>query len=146
MGKRLETPNSGYSDVIKIRAHHLLCMQGYQGYGYSREFERNLKEVIEYLDSHPYSRLEITAEADVICDKCPYLKDGKCIKSLNSNSITYLDLKVLSKIGIELGKIESTGNIFKLVNESLNSSDLKEICGKCSWKEKCLWYYSKSQD
>jgi hypothetical protein len=29
-----------YSDPIVIRAHHLLCMQGFQGYGYTPDFEQ----------------------------------------------------------------------------------------------------------
>ena len=30
-----------YSDPLRIRAHHILCIQGFQGLGYSEEFTKN---------------------------------------------------------------------------------------------------------
>ncbi len=33
--------------IINIRAHHLLCLQGFQGYGYSQDFVRNMAEIIK---------------------------------------------------------------------------------------------------
>ena len=132
--------NPGSSNIINIRAHHLLCMQGFQGYGYNQEFKCNLEKLIKYLDSHPHCRLKVVADADVICEKCPHLKDGYCNKSLPSDSIQDMDLKVLKKLGISEGKIETSHNLFHQVNLTLNQDD---ICGDCSWQNKCLWYQSK---
>ena len=35
--------------ILSIRAHHFLCMQGFQGYGYSEDFIRNMAGIIEYI-------------------------------------------------------------------------------------------------
>ncbi len=138
--ERLVIQNTEYSDIIEIRAHHLLCMQGFQGYGYSKEFELNLEKIINYLDSHPYCRLKIVIEADIICRKCPHLKDGRCIKSLTS--ISKMDVLVLKKLGLSEGTEDVARNLFFKVNNVLNPGDLQEICGDCSWKDKCTWYLS----
>jgi hypothetical protein len=144
MGKRLKIPGTNYSDVIRVRAHHLLCLQGFQGYGYSRGFKRNLKEIIQYLKSHPHGKLKVVANADIICQKCPHLKGKNCNKSSDSNSIERMDFLVLEKLDIEEGREELAQNLFSRVNKTFkNQRDLEDVCGNCSWKNKCLWYLSR---
>ena len=60
---------------MKIRAHHILCMQGFQGHGYSEEFSQNMSEVIEYLKSNQEQIIEITDDVDVVCKYCPHKKN-----------------------------------------------------------------------
>jgi len=135
------TSNSGPSDIIKIRAHHLLCMQGYQGYGYNQDFEHNMEKIIEYLDSNPNFPLEVVTDADIICQKCPHLENGYCNRS-SSIAIVEMDLKVLEKLGLVAGEKKPVQKIFFEV-ESLSCNDLYDICHDCSWKVKCLLYMSK---
>jgi hypothetical protein len=143
MGKKLESQGTGYSEAIKIRAHHLLCIQGYQGYGYSRKFMINMEKVIEFLNNHPYSCLKVVAEADVICESCPHLEGGCCNRYLHSNSIQSMDIQVLKKLGIADGHFGQVKNLFSQVKEALNKiEDVEDICGGCSWKDKCSWYLS----
>ncbi len=141
MGKKLVTPSTGSSDIFKIRAHHLLCMQGFQGYGYSREFERNLEKIINYLGSNPNSQLELVADVDIICQKCPHLENGHCNRS-SSHAIVEMDLKVLEKLELEEGATEPAQKLLVEVR-TWESHDLQGICGECSWKDKCLLYISK---
>mgnify|MGYP000951224147 CR=1 FL=1 len=141
MGKRPVIPGTGSSDVIKIRAHHLLCMQGFQGYGYSQGFQRNLEEIINYLESNPYSSLKLVADTDVICLKCPHLEDGHCDR-YSYPAIRDMDLKVLEKLDLEVGVIEPVQKLLSQV-KAWNIHDLREVCGECSWKDKCLLYLSK---
>ncbi len=64
--------NRKYSDPIRIRAHHLLYIQGFQGYGYSSEFVTHIERIDSFLKSNPYHKLQIIVETDEICSKCPY--------------------------------------------------------------------------
>lgn len=116
-------------------------MQGFQGYGYGQDFQRNLSKIINYLDSNPHCRLKVVADADVICQECPHLKDGCCDKSSHP-SVLEMDLKVFNKLEIEEGSINTAKNLFSKVNKTI-SGDIQEICGECSWKSKCLLYQSK---
>lgn len=131
---------------MKIRAHHLLCMQGFQGYGYSEEFSENMAEIIKKLDSHPEQRIEITMECDVICSCCPHNIHEKCKNLIFNWKIKRMDRNVLKKLGLESGIHYNAENIFSLVNERFKTyHDIHEICGNCNWREKCLWFISKSK-
>jgi uncharacterized protein len=46
------------SKSLKIRPHHIFCIQGFQGSGYSREFKINLASIIEEIRNHPQKKLK----------------------------------------------------------------------------------------
>lgn len=130
---------------MKIRAHHLLCMQGFQGYGYSEDFSKNMAEIIEILQNFPEHEIEIVAGTDSICTCCPYNINGKCQESHGANDkIISMDRKVLEKLDIFPGSVFKAEEILKITNKKLKTyHDVKEICGDCRWGEKCLWYLKK---
>lgn len=131
---------------MKIRAHHLLCMQGFQGYGYSEDFTKNMAHVIQTLKNFPESKIEIISGNDIICTCCPHNIDSICQENLKSpENIIAMDNKVLEKLRIPSGSIFKAGNIFKIVNEELTHPDVMDICGDCRWSKKCLWLISKSK-
>ena len=80
---------------MKIRAHHLLCMQGFQGYGYSEEFSQNMSKIIQKLKSHPEQKIEITADLDIICKSCPQKKNKICKNVISNWMIKRVDKKVI---------------------------------------------------
>jgi hypothetical protein len=134
------------SDTMKIRAHHLLCMQGFQGYGYNEDFSENMSKVIKNLKSSPEQKIKIVTECDVICLYCPHNKKEKCKNILSNWIIKRMDRKVLKKLGLEVGTNISAFSIFSLVNERFKTySDIQDICGDCKWNEKCLWFISRSK-
>ena len=52
-----------------------------------------------------------------------------------------MDLRVLEKLGLKEGTKVKGKDIFDLVNTRLgNVSDVNEICGKCEWMDRCVWY------
>lgn len=134
-----------YSNIIKIRAHHLLCIQGFQGYGYSRDFEKNMSKVIKNLKSEEHV-LEIVAECDVICSHCPHQMDGLCKQTHESDEmIKNMDLNVIKKIGLGEGTKTRSKNVFALLDRKIKPIDVQEICGGCVWRNKCLLYISKAK-
>ena len=130
--------------TIKIRAHHLLCLQGYQGYGYSSTFAKHLADSIERIKKELDSLIEIVISGDIICDKCPNYLDGKCKKDADAyDRIRRMDLEVLNISGIEIGSIDTCASYFDTVNRCVQGkSQVVNICGNCQWSEKCLWYLS----
>ena len=130
---------------MKIRAHHLLCMQGFQVYGYSEDFSENMAKIINRLNSNPEQGIEITTECDTICSCCPHNKKEKCKNLIVSWMIKRVDKKVLKKIGLEAGISTSAETIFSLINEKFKTyEDVQEICRNCSWRKKCLWFLEKT--
>lgn len=129
---------------IKIRAHHLFCIQGFQGYGYSSDFVVNMREIISILKSHPSLKLELVSECDVICACCPNRDACALQNSERADRIRDMDLHVLDKLGFGERAVLGAGELFGFVNTKLNkASDIEEVCGQCGWRTRCLWYLQK---
>jgi len=135
---------SGYrteSKCIKIRAHHLCCIQGFQGYGYSPAFVANMKAVISNIKAHPSKQIKLVSECDAICISCPSKRECSTQKSVHSHRIKNMDLVVMKKLNIEEGTVMEANEAFRLINSKLNNtSDIEDVCEACKWKKKCLWY------
>lgn len=113
---------------MKIRAHHLLCMQGFQGYGYSDDFTRNMAETIKNLNSNPQQRIELTVKRDIICSCCPHNKKERCKNLIVNQNIMRMDRKVLRKIGLDEGTSVTACEIFSLVNKQFETyNDIEEV-------------------
>ncbi len=144
MLKKSNTSGSGSKTgfkCLKIRAHHLCCIQGFQGYGYSPVFVANLRAVISDIKAFPSRPLELVSECDVICFACPSKSECTAQESTISHRIRSMDLVVMEKLKIKEGTIMEADEAFSLINSQLaNASDIDDVCGTCKWRQKCLWY------
>jgi hypothetical protein len=126
---------------MKIRAHHLCCIQGFQGYGYSPAFVSNMRTIISDIKASPSRPIKLVSECDAICISCPSKMECSTQKSVHSHRIKNMDLAVLEKLNIEEGTVIEAHEAFRLVNSRLNTaSDIEDVCETCKWKRKCLWY------
>ncbi|MBP2030222.1 hypothetical protein J2755_001156 [Methanohalophilus levihalophilus] len=125
----------------KIRAHHLLCMQGFHGHGYSPTFIERMKTILAIMKFKPDEEIELVACCDDICTCCPHNVDSICQKTGdNGVQIRDTDLLILKKLGFEEGYSGTYNHLVDYMKNQLSSDDIFEICGGCSWKSKCLWY------
>ena len=121
-----------------LRGHHLLCLQGFQGYGYDEAFVENMSEInrIRKLEN---TTISLTDTADDICKACPNLKDGLCENKKQNETIKSMDGEVLSKL--EHDKEHNALNLFKETEKIFNSKEsVSKICSKCMWHKECLFY------
>ncbi|HHY00246.1 MAG TPA: DUF1284 domain-containing protein [Methanothermobacter sp.] len=131
------------SKPIRIRAHHLLCMQGFQGFGYSKEFTANMAKITEKVLQNHSSFIKIVNGADSICECCPHYNKGICtVESSSPNVIMFMDSLVLQNLKIEEGSIVSATQISS-ITKKLDGQTVNEICGNCSWRKKCLFFQEK---
>ena len=127
---------------LKIRAHHLLCLLGFRGLGYSLEFTKKMGKVAEELRVNSTFPITILTECDVICASCPHNKDNKCCKKPYSElKVKARDLEVLRRIGLTTGTHISLGTIWARIKKRLTPEDLVLICQGCEWLE--LGYCTK---
>lgn len=140
----MSSPKTGeYSDTIRIRAHHLLCIQGFQGKGYSPEFIENMKKIIYFLNSDLLKKVEIINSCDDICSSCPHVKEDFCSESNGSEKrIKMMDNLTLKFLGLESGNEHYYKDVLNKISNNINFSQLKSICGHCSWSKDCLFYLS----
>ncbi len=87
---------------LNIRPHHLLCILGFRGLGYSEKFVSNMEEVAKKLRSDFTSFITLVLECDAICAACPHNVEGKCLKSdvSEAESCSY-GHKMPAKTGIQ---------------------------------------------
>lgn len=136
-----ETDSKHEPEPLKIRAHHLCCIQGFQGYGYSPAFVANMRAVISDLEALPSRPLRLVTNCDAICVSCPSKRECTAQESHLSRRIKHMDLAVLDKLGIEDGAVLRADEAFQLINSKINSpSDVEDVCGTCKWRQKCIWY------
>jgi len=127
---------------MKIRAHHLLCIQGFQGYGYSKSFIGNMKDVIEMINAN--SKITIIDKCDVICSLCPYNIGNKCQKEGSSLNIKRIDQFVLNILELNVNSRVESSSAISLVNLRFSKlSEIEEVCINCEWREKCFFFLSR---
>lgn len=126
------------TEIRTIRAHHLLCIQGFQGRGYSPEFIKNMREIKKFLQMNPSTPIKVSCEVDAICKYCPHKIDASCKKFPEAEKkIKKMDLKSLKYLGLKEKNVYNYSHIQKLITEKLSFKDLKKICGFCRWIKYC---------
>jgi hypothetical protein len=83
---------------MRLRAHHLVCLQFFRGEGYTAEYVENLSRVMERTKDE---EIEVIIGADEVCKPCPFLKDEICEKG--EEKIAELDLLAMSLLKVKPG-------------------------------------------
>ena len=121
---------------LKIRAHHLLCLLGFRGLGYSQGFITTMGKVVKNLRSNSIFPITVVVECDIICASCPHNKGSKCLKEADSESkVKTRDLEVLYRLGFEVGAQMPAVKARTRIKERLSFRDIAEICSDCEWLE-----------
>ena len=128
------------TDLIRIRAHHLLCLQGFQGYGYDKAFTKILGEIIRVFKSAPSTKIQIVTDADDICIGCPNLIAEECVDHLK---IKKMDSNVIGNISLEENQVLTIKTALKIIDRELRFETIKTVCEGCVWMDKCLFFINK---
>ena len=117
---------------MRLRAHNLLCIQGFVGKGYDAAFVANMTRVVESLeDATPVT---VVAAPDALCDACPHLKVGCTLHGEGTETaIVHQDRDVLARLGIADGETLEWAEIVARIARSVAPEDLDSICGACPW-------------
>ncbi|MBR0059444.1 MAG: DUF1284 domain-containing protein [Methanobrevibacter sp.] len=123
---------------IKLRGHHLLCLLGFQGYGYSEDFVFNMTQINEKRKSKDCI-ITLTNEADDICSSCPNLKDNICENEKQNEIIVKMDNEILSHFDSK--RKYNSLELFKEVSLKFNTlKSVENVCNNCKWENECLFY------
>lgn len=123
---------------MKLRGHHLLCLLGFQGYGYSEDFVLNMTRINELRKSDK-TTIKLINSPDDICSACPNLKNNMCENEIQNEIIMKMDDEVLSEFNIN--KEHNAIDLFDEVILKFNTlKSVQNICNGCKWADKCLFY------
>lgn len=116
--------------VLKLRGHHLFCLLGYRGMGYSEEYVKNMTILHQTLRNEPNTFIQLVNGPDQLCEKYPNSGDYHC----ENKNIYEKDAIILKKLGLEIGQILSWSEIESRIRKHAVPSDLATICESCSWR------------
>ncbi|WP_322348592.1 DUF1284 domain-containing protein [Tumebacillus algifaecis] len=117
--------------AISLRGHHLLCLLGYRGMGYSDAYVDNMTVVYSTLLSDPQTTCKIVSGPDQLCACFPADGEYHC----EDRNVAERDALILQRLGLTPGQLVTWEDILARVARSLQPDDLLEICSTCPWLE-----------
>ena len=121
--------------LIRIRGHHLLCILGFKGLGYSEAFVTNMTRIVSLLAGDPGIMLELVSGCDAICRPCPHRSDDSCVKSPDAEAaLAQMDKAVLDRICLTAGMQATVRKAYRAVAASVKPQELgTTFCADCQW-------------
>ncbi|WP_251551639.1 DUF1284 domain-containing protein [Neobacillus muris] len=116
--------------MYKLRGHHLFCLLGYRGMGYSKEYVENMTKLHQTLRSSPKTLIQLVKGSDQLCEKFPNSGQYHC----QDENIYRRDAAILEKMGLEIGQILEWEDIETRVRNHVIPSDIQIVCKTCSWR------------
>jgi hypothetical protein len=125
--------------MIKLRAHHLLCIPRIYHGGYDKDFAENMKSICLKIRKMPQTKIQvIIGKLDDLCEKCPHKYVDRCIQSEKVGRwVVSQDKKIAEYLGIEGNSIHSAKDIFNLSMEKVNENTIDYVCKECIFLENC---------
>ena len=87
--------------MYKLRGHHLFCLLGYRGMGYSQEYVENMTHLHQTLRANPKTWIQLVGGPDHLCEKYPNTGEYHC----QDVKIYERDAVILEKLGLKIGQI-----------------------------------------
>jgi hypothetical protein len=120
---------------LRLRHHHLLCVQTFTGLGYDRRFVSNMESVISLMSSDEEVIVHLSPFCDDICSSCPNQTGGRCI---DEGSVAAKDRSAADFLGLPEELMMEARLLLPMVRDRLlNLDDLGLVCGDCSWISIC---------
>ncbi|MED1204571.1 DUF1284 domain-containing protein [Heyndrickxia acidicola] len=116
--------------MYKLRGHHLFCLLGYRGMGYSKEYVENMTLLHQTLRNNPKTSIQIIKGPDQLCEKYPNSGEYHCL----DRHIYERDAAILDKLGLKIGQILSWEFIESCIRKHITPSDIQLVCETCSWR------------
>lgn len=116
---------------IRLRAHHLLCIHGFRGQGYSPLFVANMARIVHRLDNSPETSIQVVDGADDVCSACPHMDEGICNRP--DQRVDELDQRVRAQLGLENGHKASWSSILDIISDRIDPFRLEVVCTGCRW-------------
>jgi uncharacterized protein len=118
-----------------LRGHHLLCVHGFRGMGYSPDFIKKMGSIVEDVRNDEKDfEIKVVAAFDDACMACPHRGQTECEANEGSNEhVLSMDWKVIKHLGLEEGKAYKKLELLKLTASKVEPDDLDSLCEGCSW-------------
>jgi len=122
-------------EKVVLRGHHLLCVHGFRGMGYSPAFVAKMAEIVQRIrDPQQDFPVQVVRGFDDTCLVCPNKGAEKCEANGDSEQhVQTLDRNVLTHLGLKEGGVYWKSELVQLTRERVEPEDLARLCEGCSW-------------
>lgn len=117
---------------IKFRPHHFMCSLGFRGKGYSADFVRNYKKIVNLIKEDESTLIEVAKYMDDVCTVCPNRIDDVVCKT--QDKIVGLDKRHSEVLGLKSGKVLSWKQAKDKIKEKMTVEKFHYACQGCNWK------------
>ena len=117
--------------MYQLRGHHIFCMVGYQGVGYSKEYADNMTAVHNKLQRQPQKLVQLISGPDMLCAKFPCYQENHC----HEKRIYAQDAAILDFLGLQVGQIVSWATIEQRLKIYAKPNSIQTLCGHCTWRK-----------
>jgi uncharacterized protein len=114
--------------MYKLRGHHLFCLLGYRGMGYSQEYVENMTHMHQTLRNDPKTLIQLVKGPDHLCEKYPNSGEYHC----QNDNIYERDAAILEKMELEIGQILKWEDMESRIRKHVTASDIQVVCETCS--------------
>lgn len=125
--------------AIRLRPHHLFCVQGYQGKGYSKEFCDNMAKVARAVEADPHLPIMVLEGPDDICMACPHLRGVRCTwGEVGEEAVREHDQALLRALGLADGVVVSIAEVMAVLRADARAREVvAKYCSACPWVGDC---------
>ncbi|MBY0223183.1 DUF1284 domain-containing protein [Sporosarcina aquimarina] len=116
--------------MIKLRGHHIFCLLGYRGMGYSEEYAENMTKIQITLRTQPDTLIQIIKGPDHLCAKFPEGQPYHC----EDKGIYVRDSEILKRLGLTFSDVLPWREVERRIRVEILPSDIATICETCSWR------------
>lgn len=118
-----------------LRPHHGLCIQFYEGKGYSEEFIQQMDLFIAMIKNNPNRNIRLHTDTDTLCSACPNNKDNSCF---TYDKVLQYDQKVLTLCDYKQDQVVPIKEFLDCVREIIiDTKQLDTVCSDCEWYSIC---------
>lgn len=116
--------------MYRLRGHHLLCLLGYRGMGYSDAYVEKMTSVYSTLNARPDTEIELVEGPDTLCAEYPCSDEYHC----ENVSVYKRDHAVLEQLGLTIGQVVRWDLVLEAIRTNAKPSDIATLCQTCSWR------------
>lgn len=130
------------SDILQIRARHIMCLAGFQKKWYDNESKQIFDDIIQKIKKRTDIQTTITDSCDIICYKCSNFINGKCMKYLKAEE-DYIekDNHIFTLIKLEPNTTYRLEYIAQKFYKHIRRKEQVDFaCNKCKFKAECKFY------
>lgn len=121
---------------MRLRAHHLLCVQKFTGHGYDGAFTEHMKKLVARLGEFADEPITVVDCCDDICAACPENGGGVCG---SRDKTARLDADVMRECSLSVGETRGWVELSRTARERIFETEkFGLICRECEWYELCL--------